>query len=77
MLSQQTHDSPSSVRCRLLVVVLLLRGLLIPLLRTIVSIMARFTVVVAYIGSARCTSLHGGIIGCPLPRSLLTTPLLV
>jgi hypothetical protein len=68
---------PPSVGCRLLVAVLLLWGLLIPFLRTIVSIMARFTAVVAYIGSARCTSLHGGIYRCPLPWSLLTTLLLV
>jgi hypothetical protein len=68
---------PPSVRCRLLVAVLLLRGLLILLLGTIVSIIARFTAIIAYIGSARHTSLHGGIIRCPLPRSLLTTPLLV
>jgi hypothetical protein len=53
------------------VAILLLRVLLIPLLGTIVSIMARFTAVVAYIGSARRTSLHGGIIRCPLPWSLL------
>jgi hypothetical protein len=68
---------PPSVGCRLLVAVLLLRGLLIPFLRTIVGIMARFTAVVAYIGSARRTSLHGGIIRCPLSQSLPTTLLLV
>jgi hypothetical protein len=63
----------SSVGCRLLMTVLLLWGLLILLLGIIVSIMPRFTTVVAYIGSARCTSLHGGIVRCPLPWSLLTT----
>jgi hypothetical protein len=64
---------PSNVGCRLLMTVLLLWGLLILLLGIIVSIMPRFTAVVAYIGSARCTSLHGGIVRCPLPWSLLTT----
>jgi hypothetical protein len=50
----------------LLDVVLVLRGLLVLLPRTMVGIMPNFPIAIAYIGVVGCTILHRSIVGIPL-----------
>ena len=38
--------------------------------------MPNFSTTIAYVGDARCTGLHGGVVGCPLSWCLLATLLL-
>ena len=38
--------------------------------------MPHFSTTIAYVGGARCTGLHGGVVGCPLSWCLLATLLL-
>ena len=66
----------SSVGRWLLVTILPLWGLLVWLLRTIIRQVTLFTIAEALVGSARGTSLHGGVARRSLSWCLLATLLL-
>ena len=52
-------------------------GLLVCLLRAVVRHVALFAIAKTLVGSVRCTSLHGGVVGHALVGYLLTTLLLL
>ena len=65
------------LRGSLLVTVLTLGCLLILPLRAVIRHVALFAIAETLVGSVRCTSLHGGVVGHALVGYLLTTLLLL
>ena len=64
------------LRRSLLITLLTLGCLLILLPRAMISIMPNFSTMIVYVGGARCTGLHGSVVGCSLSWCLLAALLL-
>ena len=64
------------LRRSLLITMLTLRCWLFLIPGAMVSTIPNFSIMIAYVGGARCTSLHGSVVRCSLFWCLLTTLLL-